>query len=230
MTDARRPSELMREMNVRWLTAAAEHEHLYKHRWLGERFYHLPGDMIALQEVACAVRPRLVIHTGVAAGGGPVYMASLLELLGGDGIVAAVEPRLRDEGRRACTEHALARRIRLYEGSSTDPAIVEQLRALAAERAPVLVVLDLVHTHEHVRRELELLGELVTPGSYVVVLDTVMEDLPADLFAGRPYGKGNNPGTAVRAFLAETDRFEVDHTFEDRVLLTLAPGGFLRRR
>jgi cephalosporin hydroxylase len=94
----------------------------------------------------------------------------------------------------------------------------------------VMVVLDLVHTQAHVERELELYGALVTPGSYVVVLDTIMEDLPAQMFAGKPYGKGNNPGTAVRAFLERDDRFEVDHQFEDRVLLTLAPGGFLRRR
>ncbi|MDP2341969.1 MAG: CmcI family methyltransferase [Deltaproteobacteria bacterium] len=223
-------------MNIAWLTAAAPLEHLYKHRWLGERFFHLPGDMVALQEILVAVKPGLVIHSGVAAGGGPIFLASILELIGDSGrhggtpsVVAAIDPKLRDEGRKACTEHALARRIMLFEGSSIDDNIVEQLRPLAKDRGPVVVVLDLIHTHDHVKRELELLGELVTPGSFVVVLDTVMEDLPAELFAGRPYGKGNNPGTAVKAFLAEDRRFVVDYSFEDRVLLTLAPGGFLRR-
>src|SRR5690606_31846358 len=189
-----------------------------------------PGDMIALQEILTTVRPRLVIHTGIAAGGGPIFMASILELLGGDGVVAAIDPALRSEGRAAVTEHALARRIRILSGSSVDPEIVEQLRAMAQERGPVVVVLDLIHTQAHVERELELLGPLVTPGSYVVVLDTIMEDLPAEMFEGRPYGKGNNPGTAVRAFLDRDDRFEVDSVFEDRGLLTLARGGFLRRR
>jgi cephalosporin hydroxylase len=225
-----RPYEQMKARSIEWLVAAAPHGHLYRHRWLGERFFHLPGDMIALQEILAAVRPRLVVHTGIAAGGGPIFMASILELLGGDGIVAAIDPALRPEGREAIEGHALARRIRVIEGSSIDERVVGEVRALAAERAPVVVVLDLVHTQAHVERELELYGPLVTPGSYAVVLDTIMEDLPAEMFAGRPYGKGNNPGTAVRAFLGRDDRFEVDHAFEDRVLLTLAPGGFLRRR
>jgi cephalosporin hydroxylase len=225
-----RPYEQMKAQSIAWLVAAAPHGHLYRHRWLGERFFHLPGDMIALQEILATVRPRLVVHTGIAAGGGPIFVASILELLGGDGIVAAIDPALRPEGREAIAGHALARRIRVIEGSSIDERVVQQVRALAAERSPVVVVLDLVHTQAHVERELELYGALVTPGSYAVVLDTIMEDLPAEMFAGRPYGKGNNPGTAVRAFLGRDDRFEVDHGFEDRVLLTLAPGGFLRRR
>lgn len=225
-----RPYEQMKETSLAWLRQAAPHGHLYQHRWLGERFFHLPGDMIALQEILGLVRPRLVIHTGIAAGGGPIFMASILELLGGDGIVAAIDPALRDEGRAAIAGHALARRIRVIEGSSIEDRVVAEVSALAAERTPVVVVLDLVHTQAHVERELERLGPLVTPGSYVVVLDTVMEDLPAEMFEGRPYGKGNNPGTAVRAFLQRDDRFEADPQFEDRVLLTLAPGGFLRRR
>jgi cephalosporin hydroxylase len=225
-----RPSEQMRAINLEWLRQAAPHHHLFKHRWLGERFFHLPGDMIALQEILTTVRPRLVVHTGIAAGGGPIFLASILELLGDDGMVAAIDPDVRPEGRDAITKHPLARRIAIIEGSSIDPEVIDQVRALAASRGPVVVVLDLIHTHAHVKQELERLGELTTPGSYIVVLDTIMEDLPAEMFEGKPYGKGNNPGTAVRAFLAEDDRFEVDYGFEDRVLLTLAPGGFLKRR
>ncbi|MCX4240437.1 cephalosporin hydroxylase family protein [Paraliomyxa miuraensis] len=225
-----RPSEQMKAINLEWLRQAAPHGHLYQHRWLGERFFHLPGDMIALQEILTTVRPRLVIHTGIAAGGGPIFLASILELCGGDGMVVAIDPALRPEGRKAITEHPLARRIEILEGSSIDPEIVAKVSTMAAERSPVVVVLDLIHTQAHVEKELERLGPLATPGSYVVVLDTVMEDLPAEMFAGKPYGKGNNPGTAVRAFLQRDDRFEVDYAFEDRVLLTLAPGGFLRRR
>ncbi len=225
-----RPYEQMKAKSLEWLQEAAPHGHLYRHRWLGERFFHLPGDMIALQEILATVRPRLVIHTGIAAGGGPIFVASILELLGGDGMVVAIDPVLRPEGRQAIEGHALARRIRVIEGSSIDERVVEEVRAMAAERSPVVAVLDLVHTQAHVERELELYGALVTPGSYAVVLDTIMEDLPAEMFAGKPYGKGNNPGTAVRAFLGRDDRFEADPQFEDRVLLTLAPGGFLRRR
>jgi cephalosporin hydroxylase len=225
-----RPYEQMKAQSIAWLVAAAPHGHLYRHRWLGERFFHLPGDMIALQEILATVRPRLVVNTGIAAGGGPIYLASILELLGGDGMVAAIDPKLQPHYRDAVVQHPLAHRIRIIEGSSIDPGVVEEVRALAANRGPVVVVLDLIHTHAHVLGELRMLGPLVSPDSYIVVLDTVMEDLPAEMFEGKPYGKGNNPGTAVRAFLEEDDRFEVDYSFEDRVLLTLAPGGFLRRR
>jgi cephalosporin hydroxylase len=224
-----RPYEAMRAQNLRWLVEAAPTRHLYKHRWLGERFYHLPGDMIALQEVLALVRPRLVIHTGVAAGGGPIVLASVLSLLGGDGVVVAVDPKPRAEGLEAIRGHALAPRIRVIEGDPGDPAVASELRAMAEARGPVAAVFDLIHTHVHVTKELRSLAPLVSVGSYAVVLDTVMEDLPAEMFEGRPYGKGNNPGTAVRAFLAEDDRWEADPQFEDRVLLTLAPGGFLKR-
>jgi len=225
-----RPYELMREQSLQWLVAAAPTKHLYKHRWLGERFYHLPGDMIALQEVLTLVRPKLVVHTGVAAGGGPIFLASILAMLGDDGQVVAIDPHPREEGMAAIHGHALASRIRVIEGDPGDTAVVAQVAALAVERAPVVAVFDLIHTHAHVTKELRSLAPLVTVGSYAVVLDTVMEDLPAEMFEGRPYGKGNNPGTAVRAFLAGDARWEADPQFEDRVLLTLAPGGFLRRR
>jgi cephalosporin hydroxylase len=224
-----RAAEQMRSLNLAWIQQAAAHRHLYRQEWLGERFFHLPGDMIALQQLLWQVRPRSVIVTGIAAGGGPVFVASMLELLGGDAEVIAIDPNVHPPVRAKLAEHPAARRVRVLEGSSIDESIHAEVRALVAGREPVMAILDLNHTHAHVRRELELYAELVTPGSYVVVLDTIMEDLPDDYFAGKPYGKGNNPGTAARAFLADDPRFEVDHDIEDRVLMTLAPGGFLRR-
>jgi cephalosporin hydroxylase len=225
-----RPAEQIHALNLEWIQRAAAFRHLFHYRWLGERFFHLPGDMLALQELIWRVRPALIVQTGIAAGGGPVFAASMLELLGEGGLVVAIDPALRDESRAALARHRLRERIHVLEGSSVDGRVVETVRALARERAPVMAVLDLIHTHAHVLRELQCYASLVTPGSYAVVLDTIVEELPAEMFAGKPYGKGNNPGTAVRAFLAEDDRFEVDHEIEDRVLLTLALGGFLRRR
>lgn len=219
----------MRAINLEWLQQASKFEHLFQQSWLGERFFHLPGDMQALQDIIWRVRPRLIVQTGIAAGGGPVFCASMLELLGGDGQVVAIDPALRDDARTALARHPLSRRIQVREGHSLAPDIVEEVTKLARERAPVLVILDLIHTHLHVKRELELYGAMVTPGSYAVVLDTIMEDLPAQTFEGKPYGKGNNPGTAVREFLAESPAFHADLDLEDRVLMTLAPGGFLKR-
>lgn len=221
----------MRNISIEWLCQAAPHMHLFKHRWLGERFFHLPSDMIALQEILSEVKPRTVIHTGIAAGGGPVFLASILELLGGDSQVLAIDPAPRQEGLDAIANHTLAKRIQIIKAASTNESTATSISKKIEERpGPVVLVLDLVHTHEHVLRELELLGPLVTKGSYTVVLDTVMEYLPAEMFDGRPYGRGNNPATAVEAFLQNNESYEVDYSFEDRLLMTLAPGGFLKHR
>lgn len=219
----------MRALSLEWIQKAAEHRHLFRQEWLGERFFHLPGDVVALQHLFWQVKPEVAILTGIAAGGGPIFASSMMELLGGERSVIAIDPVIHDRVRTRFGEHAQARRVTLVEGSSIDDATFRRVTDLVAGRGPVMVVLDLVHTHAHVRRELELYSSLVSVGSYLVVLDTIMEDLPDGYFAGKPYGKGNNPGTAVRAFLADDRRFEVDRDVEDRVLMTLAPGGFLRR-
>lgn len=224
-----RPAEKMRSLNLTWIQQAAEHRHLFRQEWLGERFFHLPGDVVALQHLCWQVRPRTIVTTGIAAGGGPIFVASMLELLGGDGRVIAIDPVVHDHVRTMLAEHPLAKRIDAIEGSTIDAATLERVRSLIGERTPVMVILDHNHTHAHVLRECELYSELVSAGSYMVVLDTIMEDMPDGYFAGKPYGKGNNPGTAVREFLATHDHFDVDHDIEDRVLMTLAPGGFLRR-
>ncbi|URL60143.1 cephalosporin hydroxylase family protein [Luteibacter flocculans] len=224
-----RISARMRDINVEWLTRAAEVDHLFHNRWLGELFFHLPGDMLAIQELVWRVKPRCIIQTGIAAGGGAVFSASMLELAGGDGIVVAVEPKLRPEVRDRLLSHRLAHRMRIVEGDSLDPATFQKVVAECADISPTMVILDLVHTHEHVLGELRTYAPLVTPGSYAIVMDTIMEHLPVETFAGKPYGRGNNPATAAKAFLIENDHFEVDHDIEDQVIMTLSPDGFLRR-
>lgn len=218
----------MRDLNVEWLTRAAEFDHLFQMRWLGERFFHLPGDMVAIQELVWRTRPEFIVQTGVAAGGGTVFAASMLELTG-RGCVVAVEPRLRDEVRQRLQVNPFSHRMRLIEGESCDALTLETIREQVAGSASVMVILDLTHTHAHVLRELECYAGLVTPGSHLVVMDTIMEYLPERMFEGKPYGRGNNPATAVREFLARDKRFEVDGEIEDHVLMTLSPGGFLKR-
>jgi cephalosporin hydroxylase len=224
-----RPAQQMRSLNLAWLQQAAQHRHLFRQEWLGERFFHLPGDMVALQHLFWQVRPEVAVLTGIAAGGGPIFAASMLDLLGAEGQVIAIDPVVHADVRRRFAVHPQARRIELIEASTVADATLSRVREQIAARGPVMVVLDHDHTHAHVLRELELYSSLVSPGSYLVVLDTIMEDFPDDYFAGKPYGKGNNPGSALQAFLATDRRFEVDHDIEDRVLMTLAPGGFLRR-
>jgi cephalosporin hydroxylase len=219
----------MRDLNIEWLTRAAEVDHLFHTRWLGERFFHLPGDMLAIQELVWRVRPERIVQTGVAAGGGVVFSASMLALATDHGQVVAVEPRLRDEVRQRLMSHRLAGRMHLIEGDSCAEHTLEAVRRQVDGRGPVMVILDLTHTQAHVERELEAYAGLVSPDSYVIVMDTIMEYLPQTMFEGKPYGRGNNPATAVQAFLSRDSRFEVDADIEDRVIMTLSPGGFLKR-
>jgi cephalosporin hydroxylase len=211
-----------REMFLR----SCDYRYSYNFSWLGRPVIQYPQDLVAMQEILWAVKPRRVIETGVAHGGSLVFYASMLELLGGDGRVLGIDVEIRPHNRRALEQHPMFKRISLIEGSSIDDAVVSQVREQCV--SPVLVVLDSNHTHAHVLRELECYAPLVTRGSYLVVFDTVVDDMPASAFPDRPWGPGNNPRTAVRAFLATTDRFEVDREIEDKLLITVAPGGYLK--
>jgi cephalosporin hydroxylase len=211
-----------------WLAEITRHRYTYNFTWLGRPVIQLPQDLLAVQEVVWQVRPDLIVETGIAHGGSLVHSASLLELLGGEGRVVGIDVDIRAHNRRAIEAHPLAKRIHLIEGSSTDPEIAATVRELARGRRAVLVLLDSDHTHAHVLRELELYAPLVTRGSYLIVFDTLIEDLPAELFAGRRWGKGNNPKTAVWQFLKTTERFTIDDRLAGKLLLTCAPDGYLR--
>lgn len=219
--------EALRALTRRWFDASARYRYSYHFTWLGRPIIQYPQDILAMQEILWRVRPSVVVETGVAHGGSLVLSASILELLGGDRVVVGVDVEIRPHNRRAIEAHPLAHRIRLIEGSSTSEQVVAEVRALASGK-PTLVMLDSNHAHAHVARELELYAPLVTRGSYLVVFDTVIELMPEDAFPDRPWGRGNNPWTAVRDFLSRDDRFEVDTELEQRLLVTVAPGGYLR--
>jgi cephalosporin hydroxylase len=195
---------------------------------MGRPIIQYPQDMIAMQELIWRVRPELIIETGVAHGGSLIYYASLLELIG-HGTVLGIDIDIRPHNRAAIEAHPMAKRITMLQGSAIAPDVVAQVRSLAAGKAPIMVVLDSNHTHEHVLAELEAYADLVSLGSYCVVFDTVVEDLPADLYPDRPWGPGNNPKTAVHEFLRRDARFEIDRDIEAKILVTVAPDGFLKR-
>lgn len=209
-------------------TAANAHEYSYHFRWLGRPIIQYPQDIVAIQELIWEVKPELIIETGIAHGGSLIFSASMLQLLGGDGLVVGVDIEIRPHNRQAIEAHPMAKRIKMIEASSIHEDTAAQIRALAAGRKPIMVFLDSNHTHEHVLRELELYAPLVTKGSYLVVLDTVIEDLPVDSFPNRPWTKTRNPKTAVREFLKTNVRFVVETEIENKLLLTVAPGGYLK--
>ena len=217
----------LKEASLRWMIASDAYKYTYNFSWLGRPIIQFPQDMIAMQEIIWSVRPDLIVETGVARGGSLVYYASLLHLLGGDGRVLGIDIEIRPHNRAELQRHPLAGRIDLIEGSSIDAAVVAEVFRRAAGKR-VLVALDSNHTHDHVLRELNAYSPLVRAGSYIVVFDTIVEDLPAGYFGERPWDKGNNPKTAVATFLETNDRFIVDRAVEDKLLITVAPGGYLR--
>ncbi len=222
---ARDPS--FRKLSRDWFDASCRHRYSYHFTWLGLPVIQYPQDLIAMQEIIWRTRPEVIVETGIARGGSLIFFASLLELIGAAGSVVGVDIDIRAHNRTAIESHPLAKRIALLEGSSVDPAMAQQVRALVRGRRS-LVVLDSNHAHEHVAQELRLYSPLVRRGDYLLVLDTVVDDLPADLSEGRPWGPGNNPRTAVDAFLKENERFEIDSEIESKLLLTVAPGGYLK--
>lgn len=207
---------------------SCEYRYSYNFTWMGRPIIQFPQDMIAMQEIIWRVQPDLIIETGIAHGGSLVYYASMLELIGGDGLVLGIDVDIREHNRTAIEAHPMFKRIQMIQGSSIDEAVVEQIALVVRDRKRVLVTLDSNHTHAHVRRELDLYSPFVTQGSYLVVFDTVVEDMPKALFPDRPWGPGDNPKTAVWDFLKHNDRFEIDREIENKLLLTVAPDGYLK--
>jgi cephalosporin hydroxylase len=209
-----------------WLREATRRRYGYNFTWLGRPVFQVPQDLVAMQELIWKVKPDLIVETGIAHGGSLVFSASMLELLGGEGRVVGVDIDIRAHNRAEIEKHPLAKRILMIEGSSTDDGVAARVRELARGRR-VLVTLDSDHTHAHVLRELQLYSPLVGKGSYVVVFDTAIDDLPEDALFGRNWGKGNNPKSAVHEFLETNDRFRIDRDIEAKLLITVAPDGYL---
>ncbi|MDB6145326.1 MAG: cephalosporin hydroxylase [Pseudomonas sp.] len=206
---------------------SARHKYSYHFSWMGRPIIQLPQDMMAMQEIIWQVKPDLVIECGIAHGGSIIYYASLLELQG-HGEVLGIDLDIRPHNREAIESHPMSKRIRMIEGSSIDPSIAEQVRTIGAGKK-VILVLDSNHTHAHVLEELRLYAPLVSVDSYCVVMDTVVEDMPAEFFPDRPWGPGDNPKTAVWAYLEENNSFEIDYQMQNKLLVTVAPDGYLRR-
>ena len=221
-TDAR-----LRDLSRAWLNASARTKYSYHFEWMGRPIIQYPQDMLAMQEIIWRVKPEIIVETGIAHGGSLVFYASILELIG-QGEVLGIDIDIRAHNRAAIEDHPMARRIRLVQGSSIDAAIADVARQAAAGKR-TLVVLDSNHTHDHVAAELKLYAPLTSVGSYCVVMDTVVEDMPEGSFPNRPWGQGNNPKTAVLEFIKDHPEFQIDHEVDNKLMVSVAPSGYLRR-
>lgn len=218
----------LRSLTNNWFIESCKHKYSYNFTWMGRPIIQFPQDIIAMQEIVWQVKPDLIIETGIAHGGFLVFYASMLELLRGNGEVLGIDIDIREHNRVEIERHPMFRRITMIQGSSIDENVVKQVYEFAKGKKQILVTLDSNHTHEHVLKELQLYSSLVTKGSYLVVFDTVIEDMPENFFPDRLWGKGNNPKTAVWEFLKANNRFEIDKEIENKLLITVAPDGYLK--
>lgn len=217
----------------------------YNFHWMGRPIIQYPQDMVAMQEIIWARRPDLVIETGIAHGGSLILSASMLALLDMQDAIetgTSFDPRLssrkvlgididiRAHNRAAIEAHPMASRIEMIQGSSIAQEVIDQVKAFAKPYSRILICLDSNHTHDHVLAELEAYAPLTSVGSYCVVFDTVVEDLPSEAYPDRPWGKGDNPKTAVWKYLETHPEFEIDHSIDQKLMITVAPDGFLKRR
>lgn len=221
-------NEDMLALSNKWFVESCKYKYTYNFTWMGRPIIQYPQDIVAMQEIIWEVQPDLIIETGIAHGGSIIFHASMLELLGGDGQVLGIDIDIRAHNRVEIEKHPMMKRITMFEGSSISAEMGEKVHAFAKDKKRILVILDSNHTHEHVVKELELYSPLVTKDSYLIVFDTVVEDMPDDAFPDRPWGKGDNPKTAVWEFIKASNRFEIDHAISDKLLITVAPDGYLR--
>jgi len=209
-------------------------KYAYNFFWLGVPILQIPQDLHALQEIIWKVKPDLIIETGIAHGGSIIFSASMLALLEvcgeiEEGDVVGIDIDIRPYNKKAILAHPLSKKITMFEGSSIDKGIIRKVIKFAKSKKKVLVCLDSNHTHNHVLAELRAYTPLVSIGSYCIVGDTGIEDLPAGTTSDRPWGKGNNPKTAVWAFLKENNNFEIDKIIESKLILTGSFDGYLKR-
>jgi cephalosporin hydroxylase len=222
------------EAGTAFMRASTVPKYSYNFSWLGRPIIQYPQDIVAMQELIWKIQPTLIIETGIAHGGSLVFMASMLELnaaCGGpaEAKVLGIDIDIRVHNRQAIEAHPLSRRIEMLEGSSIAPQMIEKVHCRAQREERILICLDSNHTHEHVLAELEAYAQLTSVGSYCVVFDTVVEDMPAEMFPDRPWGPGNNPKTAVWEYLKSHPEFEIDKSIQNKLLITVAPDGFLMK-
>jgi cephalosporin hydroxylase len=233
-----------KNLSLKWMIAGFKHKYMYNFECLGRPIIQTPVDIVAIQELIWQTKPDLIIETGIAHGGSLILSASVLALVdiceaieSGTTLdpketkrkVLGIDIDIRKHNREAIEAHPMASRIQMIQGSSVAPKIIDQVRTIAKDYQRVLVCLDSNHTHEHVLAELEAYAPLTTVGSYCVVFDTIVEDMPKEVFPDRPWGPGNNPKTAVWEYLKSHPEFVIDKSVEDKLLITVAPDGYLKR-
>ena len=218
----------LKKISSEFYNKSAKHEYSYHFTWLGRPIIQYPQDLIALQEIIWLTKPDLIIETGIARGGSLIFSASILEMIG-KGQVLGIDIDIREHNKQEIKNHKLFKRISMFEGSSIDKKIVKKVHQFAKGKKNILLLLDSLHTHKHVLEELNLYSNLIKKNNYIIVYDTIVNDMPKNSFKNRPWDKKNNPKTAVKEFLSKNNKFIIDKEIENKLLITSCPDGFLKR-
>lgn len=216
-----------RKESEEWFEKSLKYEYSYHFSWLGRPIIQYPQDILAIQEIIWKIKPDLIIETGIAHGGSLILSASILELIG-KGEVLGIDIDIRKHNKEEIEKHSLYKRITMIKGSSINKEIIKKVHSFAKEKKKIMVILDSNHTHNHVLEELAAYAPLVSKGSYLIVFDTIIQNMPKEFTKNRPWGKNNNPKTAVEQFLKKNKRFKIDKKIEEKLLFTVAPSGYLK--
>lgn len=208
-----------------WMQLSVDNKYSYQFDWLGVPIIQMPEDLIIFQEIVYKTQPDLIIETGVARGGSIIFWASIQRLCGITGKVLGVDIDIREHARNAINNSNFKGEINLIEGSSVEDEVVDQVKKIVSQHNRIMVVLDSNHTHEHVLYELEIYSKFVTKDCFLLVLDTVIDDL--DIDPERPWGPGSSPKSAVKEFMIKNPgKFTYEQSYENRALLSVAPYGY----
>lgn len=220
----------LRELSLEWMIKADQYKYSYNFTWMGIPIIKFPSDMIVQQELMWKLKPDLIIETGIAHGGSILFSASMMEINGTQGEVVAVDIDIRKHNKKLIESHPMFKHITMYEGSSVDQNIVNKIKHHTKDKKCVMVILDSNHTHKHVLDELRIYASLVTPGSYVILPDTFIEYFPKGHYShNRPWDVGNNPHTAMKAFLKENKNFSIDNEISNKAMISETFDGYLKR-
>ena len=217
-------------------TVGSKYSYLFS--WMGRPIIQYPQDILMVQELIFKTNPEFIIETGVAHGGSLTLSASMLALLDlrenilprdSKRKVIGIDLEIRKHNRIAIENHFLSNYIELIEGSSTDQNVINKINNLCPSSHSTMVFLDSDHTEEHVLRELFLYSKFVTKGSYLIVFDTSIEFFKDINYERKKWSVGNNPRTAISKFLENNNDFEIDKSIDDKLLISVAKEGYLKR-
>ena len=219
----------LKKLSWKWFVKTFKYKYPYNFTWLGLPVIQYPHDLVLLQEIIWNLKPRIIVETGVARGGSLIFYASMINLLNNKGKVIGIDIDIRKHNRDLIEKHFLSDKIEMIESSSVKQDTFNKVKSLSKDYRNILVMLDSNHTESHVLKELNLYSSLISKNSYCIVFDTIVEKMDSEFSKNRPWNKKNSPQSAIQKFLKKNDEFIVDKTIDKKIILSMAPGGFLKK-